>query len=189
MIYDLRQHWETIYTSKSESELSWHTERLETSLSMILSACAGNRDCSIIDVGGGTSRLVDDLIAEGFSDITLLDVSKSALAAVRKRLGAKSSLVKFVEADILTTKLLEDRFDVWHDRAVFHFLTKPRERMAYIKNVKRALRPGGTVVIGTFGPSGPEKCSGRNVCRYGARALNDVLATNSNCLSTTSKRT
>lgn len=172
---NLKSHWEKIYNSKSESDFSWHSEHLETSLQMIRAATAGNQAAKIIDVGGGTSRLIDDLLKENFTDLTLLDTSGKALGQVRQRIGEKARNVNFIESDILNSTLQEKYFDVWHDRAVFHFLTKAVDRQQYINVLRHSLRPGGTVIIATFGKAGPEKCSGLEVSRYDANGIQTLF--------------
>jgi SAM-dependent methyltransferase len=167
---DTQTHWEKIYTEKAPDAVSWYRPHLETSLALIEQAAA-SCSASIIDVGGGESTLVDDLLARGYDSITVLDISQTAIDANRKRLGKKSDRVYWVVADITKIELESGVYDVWHDRAVFHFLTSPRDRLAYVRQVTRAVRPGGNVIIGTFGPEGPTKCSGLEVVRYDAESL------------------
>jgi SAM-dependent methyltransferase len=150
--------------------VSWYRSHLERSLAFI-DEVAPDRDAAIVDVGGGESTLVDDLLARGYRDVTVLDIAASAIERARKRLGEAAARVRWLEADITTAELPAHRFDVWHDRAVFHFLTDPAQRAAYVRQVLRAVRPGGHVVVATFGPEGPEKCSGLPVQRYDAPAL------------------
>jgi 2-polyprenyl-3-methyl-5-hydroxy-6-metoxy-1,4-benzoquinol methylase len=125
----------------------------------------------MIDVGGGESTLVDDLIGQGYENITILDISRIAIEATRKRLGAVSGRVHWLIADITDTQLEYGTYDVWHDRAVFHFLTSPNARLAYVRQVVNAVRPGGHVIVSTFGPEGPTKCSGLDVVRYDVEKL------------------
>jgi SAM-dependent methyltransferase len=167
---DTQTHWEKIYTEKAPDAVSWYRPHLETSLALIEQAAA-SCSASIIDVGGGESTLVDDLLARGYDSITVLDISQTAIDANRKRLGKTSDRVYWVVADITKIKLESGVYDVWHDRAVFHFLTSPRDRLAYVRQVTRAVRPGGNVIISTFGPEGPTKCSGLEVVRYDAESL------------------
>ena len=129
---------------------------------------------SIIDIGGGASRLVDALVDEGFEAVTVLDLSKKALATAKARLGARGAKVRWVVADVTTWEPSET-YDVWHDRAAFHFLTEPKDRAAYAERVSRAVRPGGHVIIGTFAPDGPERCSGLPVVRHDAASLGEML--------------
>ncbi len=167
---DIQKHWETIYTEKRRDAVSWYRPHLETSLSLIEQVAPG-RSTSIIDVGGGESTLVDDLLARGYENITVLDVSHTAIEANRKRLGKASQHVHWLVADITKTDLEASAYDVWHDRAVFHFLTAIRDRVAYVRRVSHAVKRGGHVIVGTFGPEGPIKCSGLDVVRYDADSL------------------
>ena len=163
-------HWETIYRTKAPDAVSWYRPHLEVSLSLIERA-ARNRSAAIIDVGGGESTLVDDLIRRGFSDLTVLDISLTALEATKKRLGQAGDRVRWLAADITSVPLPEHSFDIWHDRAVFHFLTAADDRAAYVRNVRHAMRPGGFVIVSTFGPEGPTRCSGLDVVRYDREKL------------------
>lgn len=129
------------------------------------------RTAGIIDVGGGASTLVDDLLADGYSNLSVLDLSGAALAVAKARLQAQASKVQWLEADITTVQLPEAAFEVWHDRAVFHFLTDPADRQAYVNTVMRSVKPGGHVIVATFADDGPTKCSGLPVMRYSADAL------------------
>ena len=126
---------------------------------------------SIIDVGGGESTLVDDLLSRGYCSITVLDVSPTAINVTKKRLGSASEHIKWLVADVAKAELSPNAYDVWHDRAVFHFLTAMDERMAYVRQVANAVKPGGHVLVSTFGPEGPTKCSGLDVVRYDAESL------------------
>lgn len=167
---DAQNHWEKIYTEKAPTAVSWYRRHLETSLELI-ERVALDRSSSIIDVGGGESTLVDDLLARGYEDITVLDISRTAIDANRKRLGDASDRVHWLVADITHGDLPPSRYDVWHDRAVFHFLTAPADRLAYVGQVARAVKNGGHVIVSTFGPEGPTKCSGLEVVRYDAESL------------------
>ena len=169
---DAQTHWEKIYTEKAPNAVSWYRPHLETSLALIEEAIAG-RSASIIDVGGGESTLVDDLIARGYTKITVLDISQTAIDATGKRLGKASQQVRWVAADITKAKLRRSAYDVWHDRAVFHFLTAPDDRIAYVRQVAHAVKAGGHVIVSTFGPEGPKKCSGLDVARYDAGSLHE----------------
>ena len=152
--------------------MSWYRPHLETSLALIKRA-AIDRMASIIDVGGGESTLVDDLLEQGFQNITVLDVSQAAIDVNRARLGEKAKEVHWIVADITRVDLEDQAYDVWHDRAVFHFLTSPQQRADYVRQVAQSVRPGGYVIVSTFGPEGPTKCSGLDVIRYDADALHD----------------
>jgi ubiquinone/menaquinone biosynthesis C-methylase UbiE len=160
-----KQHWEKVYETKSADAVSWFQEHAESSLDFIHATGIG-RDAAIIDVGGGASTLVDDLVSEGYGDLTVLDLSAAALSAARQRLGAQQEKVNWIEADIIEVELPENRYDVWHDRAVFHFLTSPEDREVYVRKVFRSVKPGGHVIVATFAEDGPEKCSGLPVMRY-----------------------
>lgn len=168
-----RDHWENVYVSKGEHEVSWFQEAPEPSLQLIGLAGA-TRSSGIIDIGGGASRLVDYLVSQGYEDVTLLDLSEAALASARSRTGDKASRVTWIAADV-TAWEPSRTYDVWHDRAAFHFLTDPKDQMAYVARLRRALRPGGHAIIGTFAPDGPERCSGLTVCRYDANSLAATL--------------
>ena len=163
-------HWEKIYGEKAPDAVSWYRPHLETSLVLIERAVSG-RSASIIDVGGGESTLVDDLLTRGCQNITVLDISQTAIDANRKRLGEVSERVHWIVADITRAPLEPSAYDVWHDRAVFHFLTATSDRVAYVRQVAHAVKPGGHVIVSTFGPEGPAKCSGLEVVRYDAESL------------------
>jgi 2-polyprenyl-3-methyl-5-hydroxy-6-metoxy-1,4-benzoquinol methylase len=165
-----KEHWERVYAKKSPNEVSWFQKHAAPSLKLIREAAVPTT-ASIIDVGGGASTLVDDLLADGFDNVTVLDLSGAALAASKVRLGARSARVKRIEANILETQLPEHAFDVWHDRAVFHFLTSAKDRRAYVQAVLHAVKPGGIVIVATFAEDGPKKCSGLPVMRYGPKEL------------------
>ena len=167
---DARTHWEKIYTEKAPDAVSWYCPHLATSLALIAQAAA-ERSASIIDVGGGESTLVDDLLARGYTNITVLDISQTAIAANRKRLGKAAKRVRWLVTDITQVELEPSAYDVWHDRAVFHFLAAERDRVAYVRQVARAVKPGGHVIVSAFGPEGPTKCSGLDVVRYDAESL------------------
>jgi SAM-dependent methyltransferase len=167
---NVRTHWDKIYAEKSQGTVSWYRPHLETSLKLIERA-APARPAPIIDVGGGESTLVDDLLARGFQNVSVLDVSQTAVDVTKRRLGAASESVHWLVGDITTIKLEPCTYDVWHDRAVFHFLTSSDERIAYVGQVARAVKTGGHVIISTFGPEGPTKCSGLEVIRYDAESL------------------
>ncbi len=167
---NVETHWEKIYREKAPDAVSWYRPHLETSLALIERA-APERGVSIIDVGGGESTLVDDLLAHGYQNITILDVSQTAIAVTKKRLGSAAEEVQWVTADIVNGELAPNAYDVWHDRAVFHFLTAMDQRLAYVRQVARAVKPGGHVLVSTFGPEGPTKCSGLEAVRYDAESL------------------
>lgn len=170
----LEAHWEGVYRSKRPDEVSWFTPHLQTSVALINSTGV-SLDAPIIDVGGGASTLVDDLLASGYRDVTVLDVSRSALDVARSRLGARSSHVTWLVDDVTGAQLPREHFAVWHDRAVFHFLIGADERERYVAQVRHAVAPGGYVIVATFGPEGPLRCSGLTTARYDADALHAVF--------------
>ncbi|MDP3871893.1 MAG: class I SAM-dependent methyltransferase [Methyloversatilis sp.] len=165
-----KKHWEDVYASKAPDSVSWFQPHAQHSLDLIARAGIG-LDAAIIDVGGGASTLVDDLLARGHTDLSVLDLSATSLHAAQARLGDAAAKVKWIEADITTVELPPRRFDLWHDRAVFHFLTDSAQRDAYVATVLRAVKPGGHVIVAAFAEDGPERCSGLPVMRYGANAL------------------
>ena len=169
---DAKSHWEKVYAAKAPDAVSWYRAHLETSLALIERA-APDPSSSIIDVGGGESTLVDDLLARGYENITILDVSQTAMDVTKTRLGLAAEQVHWLVADITEAQLERGAYDVWHDRAVFHFLTTSEHRVAYVRQVTHAVKPGGHVIISTFGPEGPTKCSGLDVIRYDAESLHD----------------
>ncbi len=167
---DTQAHWDKIYTEKAPDQVSWYRPHLEASLALIEQVCAGPA-ASIIDVGAGESTLVDDLLARGYSNLTVLDISQAAIAASRKRLGDAAKSVRWFAADVTQAELEVSSYDVWHDRAVFHFLTRAADRRAYVRQVMRAVKHGGHVIVSAFGPEGPTRCSGLEVVRYDAESL------------------
>jgi SAM-dependent methyltransferase len=166
---DAQAHWEKVYTEKAPNAVSWYRPHLETSLALI--ERVASRSSAIIDVGGGESTLVDDLLSHGYEDVTVLDISRKAVDANKRRLGSASERVHWLVADITKSELPRFTYDVWHDRAVFHFLTAPHDREAYVHQAANAVRPGGYVIVSTFGPEGPTKCSGLDTVRYDAESL------------------
>lgn len=165
-----KSHWEGVYASKPSDSVSWFQPHAEQSLRLIRAANVPHT-AGIIDVGGGASTLVDDLLADGYSNLSVLDLSGAALAVAKARLQAQASKVQWLEADITTVQLPEAAYDIWHDRAVFHFLTDPADRQAYVNTVMRSVKPGGHVIVATFADDGPTKCSGLPVMRYSPDAL------------------
>jgi 2-polyprenyl-3-methyl-5-hydroxy-6-metoxy-1,4-benzoquinol methylase len=176
MVSDRASHWDNIYRTKAPEQVSWFRRHLERSLSFIQVA-APDRTASIVDVGGGESTLVDDLLALGYRNLTVLDISQTALVLTRQRLAESAIGICWICADVTASPLAANAFDVWHDRAVFHFLTSEEQRMAYVQAVQSAVRPGGHVIISTFGPEGPDKCSGLPVMRYDAEDLHGEFGT------------
>lgn len=175
------EHWERVYQSKVATEVSWYAAHLEQSVRLISGGAP--KEARIIDIGGGASTLVDDLLGLGYKSITVLDISAAALTAARERLGEKGDSVQWLDADITSSRLPQNAFDLWHDRAVFHFLTEKAQRDAYVGNLNRSLIPGGTVVIATFSLDGPKKCSGLEVVRYSAETLSQELGSNFDLIS------
>jgi SAM-dependent methyltransferase len=173
---DPKAHWEMVYRTKRPNEVSWYRPHLEVSLRLIEEG-APNRDAQIIDVGGGESTLVDDLLARGYRNLAVLDVSLTALDVAKERLGQRADRVDWLCGDVTTFAFRPHEYDVWHDRAVFHFLTGSRERAAYVRQAARAVRPGGHVIVATFGPEGPTQCSGLDVVRYDSDSLHSEFGT------------
>jgi len=171
-----QMHWENVYGTKAPDQVSWFRPHLETSLSFI-ERSAPTRSARIIDVGGGESTLVDDLLARGFGNLTMLDISQTAIDVTKARLGVLADRVEWLVADVTTTDLPANAYDIWHDRAVFHFLTTAPDRASYVKRVKKSVKPGGYVIVGAFGPEGPTKCSGLDVERYDADSLHGEFGT------------
>jgi len=162
---DNHTHWQSIYNEKDVTQVSWFQEHADTSL-RIIQQYENNKNATIIDIGAGASPLVDDLLEAGYAKIEVLDISSQALAIAQKRLGDKQQKVTWRSVDILKAKLPAQSYDVWHDRAVFHFLTNEADRTRYVEQVCHALKPNGKVIISTFGPDGPLKCSGLPIVRY-----------------------
>jgi SAM-dependent methyltransferase len=169
MTVESHAHWQSIYEERSPEEVSWYEPVPERSLELIDSAGIAE-DAPIIDVGGGASALAGRLLSAGYVDITVADISPAALELARAPLGADAERVTWVVADVRDARFGR-QFELWHDRAVFHFMVDPGERDAYLSTLKRSLRPGGWLIVATFGPHGPTRCSGLPVRRYGADAL------------------
>lgn len=165
-----RQHWEGVYTTKAPTEVSWYRPQLEISLALIKRVSA-NRSAAIIDIGGGESTLVDDLILCGYTDISVLDISQIAIEATRQRLGLPAEQVEWLVGDICELELATSRYDIWHDRAVFHFLTLPEQRASYVERAAASVKGNGHLIVSTFGPEGPTRCSGLDTARYDAATL------------------
>lgn len=170
---DRQSHWENLYRTKSDREVSWFEESPTLSLDLIR-ATGVDRKAAIIDIGGGASRLVDALLDDGFEDVTVLDLSEAALATSQARLGVRAAPVDWLLADV-TVWEPPRAYDVWHDRAVFHFLMQSEEQAAYAAQVLKGVRVGGHVIVGTFAPDGPERCSGLPVVRHDAASIGAVL--------------
>lgn len=170
---DRQAHWQNVYATKAEKEVSWYQENPAPSLEFV-SAAGIARDASIIDVGGGASRLLDCLLEKGFHRIAILDLSANALEEAKRRLGQRADAIDWIAADV-TTWEPSSKYDLWHDRAAFHFLTEAADRDAYVVRLKQAVRSGGHVIIATFALDGPEKCSGLPIVRYDPQAVASAL--------------
>ncbi len=181
---EIKSHWENIYQTKTPTQVSWYQEHARLSLRLIADTGIDHAD-PIIDVGGGTSTLVDDLLADGYEHLTILDISAGALQAAQQRLGARANAVTWIEADITQAQLPGQFYAVWHDRAVFHFLTQPHNRQRYIQAVRHAVRPGGHVIVATFALDGPPQCSGLNVSRYSPDSLHHEFGEDFQLLTST----
>ena len=164
-----REHWNRVYQTKTPESVSWYQRCPDVSLELI-AASGIAKDADIIDVGGGASVLVDHLLDLDYSNLAVLDVSGAALNACRTRLGARAAAVEWFEADV-TAFEPPHRYALWHDRAAFHFLTNAADRASYMATLRKTLKPGGTVIIATFAPEGPQKCSGLDVVRYDERSI------------------
>ena len=170
---DRQSHWQQVYLSKSEQQVSWSQPDPQPSLGLI-EKFSGGTAASIVDIGGGASRLVDALVQGGFGEITVLDLSEAALQAAKERLGSAGASIRWVAADV-TSWQPPHPFDIWHDRAAFHFLVEEKDRKAYIERLSSGVKAGGHAIIATFAPDGPEKCSGLPVQRYDAESLGKAI--------------
>ncbi len=179
-------HWETVYETKSDRQVSWFREHLDNSLEMILETKVG-KEAAIIDVGGGSSSLAADLFEQGFADVSVLDISAKALEKSKARLGKRAAQIEWIEADITQVSLPENHYDVWHDRAVFHFLTAAEDRQKYVEQVLRSLKVGGHIIVASFGENGPQKCSGLDVVRYNPETMHNEFGNNFNLVESLSE--
>jgi ubiquinone/menaquinone biosynthesis C-methylase UbiE len=173
-----QNHWDKVYTTKSSDRVSWFQVKPEKSLELIHRFMPVARQPIIIDVGGGASTLVDFLLGDEYESISILDLAASALNTAKQRLGSASERVSWIVADITQTELPANTYDLWHDRAVFHFLTIPADRAKYVDLVERSLKSGGILVMSTFAPDGPEKCSNLNINRYDCEDILAILGQN-----------
>lgn len=173
MNFDPKQHWEKTYQDKEPGQVSWYQTEPHISLNLIDSLGLKPMD-KIIDVGGGASILVDKMLDKGFRDITVLDISSKALQRSKERLAQQAKKITWIDADITEIEFPQ-QYSLWHDRAVFHFLTDPQDRKKYIGTLEKAVQPGGYVIIATFSLEGPPKCSGLNVERYDSEKLSKEL--------------
>ncbi|MDP3294220.1 MAG: class I SAM-dependent methyltransferase [Nevskia sp.] len=183
---EMKWHWEQVYSTKASDAVSWYQPHASVSLSLIRETGI-DLDAPIIDVGGGASTLVDDLLDLGYRALSVLDLSGAALAAAASRLGTRGDGVRWLEADITRTTFPEASIELWHDRAVFHFLNEADDRAAYVRTLSQAVKPGGHLIIGTFAENGPEKCSGLPVQRYSAQGLYSQLSAEFELVKTTTE--
>ncbi len=165
-----RDHWQSVYQDKEAIQTSWYRAHLEQSLHCI-DSLGLDKHLPVVDVGGGRSTLVDDLLGRRFHDVTVVDLSAKALSEARQRLGVPIQTVTWIEGDVNEIDWPEARYLLWHDRAVFHFLTDAGDRARYVASASHSVRSGGYVILATFASDGPERCSGLPVCRYDATAL------------------
>jgi len=172
-VFDRKRHWESVYSNKAAEETSWYQRVPRLSLSMIANTGLGP-DAALVDIGGGASRLVDHLLNEGYRNLTVLDVSSAALVNAAHRLGDRAARVNWIEADV-TTFSPTRQYDIWHDRAAFHFLTEKTDREKYAVVLRQALATGGQAIVATFAPGGPLKCSGLHIVQYDAGKLSREL--------------
>ena len=169
---DNKAHWDKVYGTKAPDEVSWYTPHLETSLHLIHQATK-DKTSAIIDIGAGEATLVDDLLTEGYTDISVLDISQKAIDVAKTRIGKSAEKVHWYCGDITQVTLPKNYYDIWHDRAVFHFLTEEFQRQKYVEQVLHSVKRGGYIIMSTFGPEGPERCSGLEVVRYDAEHLHN----------------
>jgi 2-polyprenyl-3-methyl-5-hydroxy-6-metoxy-1,4-benzoquinol methylase len=181
-----KSHWENIYQTKDATQVSWFQQHPELSFQFIEQTRV-DKSGQIIDVGGGASTLVDDLLARGYENITVLDISAAALQVAQQRLGRLASKVTWLEANITQVELPHSFYDVWHDRAVFHFLTRAEDRAQYVKSVQHSVKTGGHVIVATFGLEGPLRCSGLEVVRYSPDSLHDEFGNDFELVDTTNE--
>lgn len=171
---DKKSHWENVYTTKSHTEVSWFSEHIQSSLGLIEKAGAV-KTAAIIDVGGGASTLVDDLLENGYQDLTVIDISGAALKIAKDRLKEKAGKIKWMEDDILESEFGHRQYDLWHDRAVFHFLTTDGERAAYKQKVTEHVKKGGFIVLSVFADNGPLKCSMLEIKRHSGSEIEEFF--------------
>jgi ubiquinone/menaquinone biosynthesis C-methylase UbiE len=168
-----RDHWQSVYSEKDPTEVSWY-QRIPTASLQLIEAADLPRERPLLDVGGGASKLAGELLDRGYSDITVADISASALSKAQAQLGSSAKAIEWLEADVRSHDFAR-RYDLWHDRAAFHFMVDPKDQEAYLDTLQRTLKPGGHLVIATFGPDGPTRCSGLPVARYGSADLAERL--------------
>ena len=173
-MYDVKEHWEDVWAKKKSSEVSWYQQEPKTSLELIL-LIHPSKDASIIDVGGGDSRLVDKLLQLGFQNITVLDISANALERAKERLGKRAQLIKWIECDVRNFDS-DDQYDIWHDRALLHFLTSDEDLKNYVELTKRHVKTGGYLIISTFSTKGPRMCSGLDTKQYSEESMKKLFS-------------
>lgn len=184
--FNRKNHWEQVYSDREATEVSWFQQRPENSLALI-EATGVEKSARIIDIGGGASTLVDYLLATGYQNLTVLDIAHSAIEQARNRLGEHADKIKWIEQDI--TRFVNDKpFDVWHDRAVFHFLTDADDRLSYVEALSDALEPGAHAIIATFNLAGPEKCSGLDIVQYSPESLAAIFSENFQLVETSTEQ-
>jgi len=174
MTYEAKEHWESIYQTKKPNEVSWYQEKPTTSLNLIAEVGLG-KNAGIIDIGAGDSKLVDNLLALGFRNITVLDVSSVALEKAKKRLGNRADAVKWIVSDLREFET-SDRYDIWHDRAVLHFLTREEDINKYVEVVRRLLKTNGYLILSTFSENGPKRCSGLDIKQYSEDSIKELFS-------------
>ena len=183
---NLKEYWQNIHHSKGSTQVSWYQEHPTLSLQYIKNTSI-NKSGQIIDVGAGASMLVDHLLDDGFQNITVLDISAEALEISKTRLAKRAEFVNWLVAHITKVKLPHNQYDIWHDRAVFHFLTNPKDRESYVKLVTDSVKPGGHVIVATFASDGPERCSGLQVARYDSESLHDEFGSTFDLIDSTNE--
>lgn len=183
--FNKKDHWESVYSNKKSTEVSWYQQHPEYSLNLI-KATGVDTSARIIDIGGGASTLVDFLLDAGYQNISVLDIAHSAIEQAKSRLGNRADKVEWLERDITEFSADVD-FDLWHDRAVFHFLKDEADRSSYVSALSSALKPDAHVIIATFGLDGPEKCSGLEVVRYSPETMSAVLGNNFELVETSTE--
>jgi len=183
---ETKTHWENVYETKASTEVSWFQEHPEVSLQLIERSNV-DKSGQIIDIGGGASTLADNLLVRNYQNITVLDISAAALQVARERIGSQSEVVNWLVADITQVQLPHNFYDVWHDRAVFHFLTNAADRQKYVKAVMSSVKTGGHVIIATFGIDGPSRCSGLEIVRYNPDTLHNEFGNNFDLVHTTNE--
>jgi len=174
MTYEAKEHWESIYQTKKPNEVSWYQEKPTTSLNLIAEVGLG-KNAGIIDIGAGDSKLVDNLLALGFRNITVLDISSVALEKAKKRLGNRADAVKWIVSDLREFET-SDRYDIWHDRAVLHFLTREEDINKYVEVVRRLLKTNGYLILSTFSENGPKRCSGLDIKQYSEDSIKELFS-------------